>query len=253
MALYPFADLSGSWPKCFPEKKVEPWQPGTPVGRWLEGREFGGGCDNAPALLAAWNLARQEEGSAIIWVHGPQPVELSGLEALVIRAESVGPKPPIYTLAVGIGPNRILERLDRTVDWRRVSAAHAPGTALSALLESWEKEVPIARRERVATSELAQDVAKADRHLARLWGREEVERLRKSSGKLDAAVKLASALQLVTPVTGAVVLETKQQYDRHGLTPVGADTVPTIPEPGTAVLMLAATSILALHRRRARS
>ena len=35
-----------------------------------------------------------------------------------------------------------------------------------------------------------------------------------------AAVALAARYQLVTPVTGAVVLETAQQYDESRLTPV---------------------------------
>jgi hypothetical protein len=69
--------------------------------------------------------------------------------------------------------------------------------------------------------------------------------------RLDQAVKLALALQLVTPVSGAVVLETQEQYDRHGLKPVSPQSVPMIPEP-SSLLMLAGGSILWLGTRRPR-
>ena len=54
---------------------------------------------------------------------------------------------------------------------------------------------------------------------------------------LREAVELAALYQLVTPVSGAVVLETEEQYQRAGLKPVDAGTVPTIPEPEMIMLM----------------
>ena len=68
----------------------------------------------------------------------------------------------------------------------------------------------------------------------------------------DAAMKLASSYKIVTPLTGAVVLETQEQYRRAGLEPVNPGTVPTIPEPEEWLLMLSALLILsrALFRRR---
>ena len=55
---------------------------------------------------------------------------------------------------------------------------------------------------------------------------------------------LAARYQLVTPVTGAVVLETEQQYRENGLKPVDAGTVPTIPEPEMVVLLIVAGAFL---------
>ena len=76
-------------------------------------------------------------------------------------------------------------------------------------------------------------------HLARLWANDEVTRiLNARDEKLnDAAIMLASSYQIVTPVTGAVVLENAQQYSASGLTPVDPGTVPTIPEPEIVVLL----------------
>ncbi|MGH9800782.1 MAG: PEP-CTERM sorting domain-containing protein, partial [Blastocatellia bacterium] len=58
------------------------------------------------------------------------------------------------------------------------------------------------------------------------------------------AVKLAAAYQLVTPVSGAVVLETAEQYQRAGLEPVPPNSVPTIPEPEEWLLMFVALAVL---------
>jgi hypothetical protein len=68
-----------------------------------------------------------------------------------------------------------------------------------------------------------------------------VEKLR-SDTKLDVepAIALATAYRLVTPVSGAVVLESKQQYEAAGLSPVEPGTVPTIPEPETIALIIVA-------------
>jgi len=48
----------------------------------------------------------------------------------------------------------------------------------------------------------------------------------------------------VTPVSGAVVLESKQQYDESRLTPVSQATVPTVPEPHEWALALIACAAL---------
>jgi|MDTC01.2.fsa_nt_gb hypothetical protein len=69
--------------------------------------------------------------------------------------------------------------------------------------------------------------------------------------------------QLVTPNAGSVVLETQAQYDKHGLkqddkhglkqvdsatTPM-MPTVPFVPEPSTATLLLSGSALLFRRRR----
>jgi hypothetical protein len=88
-------------------------------------------------------------------------------------------------------------------------------------------------------------------HLARLWAKGEIDRLiRVPPTNRTMALELATRYQLVTPVSGAVVLETQQQYDAAGLQPVPEGTVPTIPEPEEWALMLVALGVLIYAYRR---
>lgn len=96
--------------------------------------------------------------------------------------------------------------------------------------------------------------AKTSGHLARLWAADQVERLLAKGDEpgRQAASELAVRYQLVTPVSGAVVLETAQQYDEAGLTPVDQGSVPTVPEPEEWML-IAAVLVLLLWMLRRRS
>ena len=89
---------------------------------------------------------------------------------------------------------------------------------------------------------------KASLHLARLWARDEVIRLKKS-GRNREAIVLATRYQIVTPASGAVVLETQQQFADNDLAPADPATVPSIPEPGTGALLLLGLILFSLRRR----
>jgi len=58
--------------------------------------EFSGGRDNEPALRKAVSLAKTSKHSAIVWIHGPQSVELSKPEALLQLLERGSNQPKIY-------------------------------------------------------------------------------------------------------------------------------------------------------------
>ncbi len=73
----------------------------------------------------------------------------------------------------------------------------------------------------------------------------------RTGGSRADAVALAARYHLVTPVSGAVVLETQQQYEESRLTPVAQTTVPTVPEPHEwALLALAFAALMWLAWRR---
>jgi hypothetical protein len=82
-----------------------------------------------------------------------------------------------------------------------------------------------------------------------LWGSQAVADA--PGDKRTAAVELARRLNIVTPVSGAVVLETDAEYGANGLPVPGAADVPTVPEPGFwALLAIVALLCAGLLRRR---
>ena len=224
---------------------------------WLRKRKATGGRENLAALLTAWDLSSDSPGSVIVWVHGPQPILLGTAESLIQRRERTRTPPHLYDVSVESGPNRILEQLDGFEGLKRAHFNGVPAADIARLFSLWKGTVPewYAERLRIPRPENFDVLPKADRHLLRLWGAEEVDRLRLApeKGSLDKAIKLALQLQLVTPVSGAVVLERAEQYARHGLKPGDPADSPTVPEPATGALLAIAAGAYAGIRRWRRS
>ncbi|MCX6866238.1 MAG: PEP-CTERM sorting domain-containing protein, partial [Verrucomicrobia bacterium] len=88
--------------------------------------------------------------------------------------------------------------------------------------------------------------------LARSWAAGAAED--PASNMTDGArSELAARYQLVTPFSGAVVLETQAQYDQYGLTPVDGDAtphIPNVPEPSVSLLVMLAGAAAVLRRKR---
>lgn len=211
---------------------------------------FSGGQDNLPALAQAWDLASAAETSAIIWIHDAQPVLLSSADSLLQRLERGGKKIPLYDLQVSTGPNRIIEKLDGFSSIKPVLIGGKNFTAdienLFEILEGKATEYEFAREKLSADSAPTHGV-QASRHIERLWARDEARKLTRSRHR-DDAIRLAAKQQLVTPVTGAVVLETKQQFAANGLEPVSMESVPMIPEPSMTCLLTLGVALLLYHR-----
>ena len=105
---------------------------------------------------------------------------------------------------------------------------------------------------------MPEDAPLASKHLGRLWAAEETALLYKPGHPmtLKATQELALPWHIVTPVTGAVVLESRQQYEDNGLEQVNAESVPTVPEPSSVLCLAIAFCVLlcvmSLRRRAAR-
>lgn len=83
------------------------------------------------------------------------------------------------------------------------------------------------------------------------------EEIRASLGRDEPPVaerqELATRCQLVTPWSGAVVLERKEDYTKHDLEqidPSTASKVPTIPKPSFALLVILGVFLFVFRRRR---
>ena len=218
----------------------------------LENSHFSGGRDNEPALREGIRLSK-ESGGPVVWVHGPQAVGLSQPEALLQMLERGTTHPVIYEVEAVAGPNRLAEAIYRTGCLHRGPTLLAPEQDFTQFL----KDLRTDRQEiswnwkRAATSDGLTGKPAWDQ-LARLWTATTAENF--ASPLTDAArAALAARYQLVTPYSGAVVLETQQQYDDYGLTPADGDAtpkVPSVPEPSSSLLILISAAMAALGRRR---
>ncbi len=211
-----------------------------------------GGHDTAPALTNAWSRAAAGGPGVVLWVHGAQPLKPMS-EADELRLS--GPRPiEVVDVQVKPGPNAVLGALPAHTVLRPLPRTAALREDLTRLFSAWGTPQPALVRERVAVGDVREG-QQTSTHLARLWARDEVARMLAfgRENQQDEARKLAVAHQLVTGVSGAVVLERKEQYADAGLNPVEPGTVPTVPEPETWLMLAMACGLLvvvAMRRRR---
>lgn len=212
---------------------------------YLEALKYAGGRDSTDALALAWDWASERKGSALVWIHGPQPVAFGTFDGLRQRFERRKNHLELYDVAAQAGPNLIAKKLDGIATMTRVPRRGALADNMLRLFARWQPGAThfVVKRER-RTADNMPKAAETSTHLARLWAAGELAPL-----NWTAASALAIRYQLVTPVSGAVVLETREQYADAGLEPVAPGSVPTIPEPETWMLIIVSLIVLALRRR----
>ncbi len=222
---------------------------------YLRGLAFEGGRDNSAALAAGWDWASAAKDGAIVWIHGPQPIVSSELDELLQRFERRSGQVTLYQLQAVAGTDLIGRKLAPMAGVHSVARSATLSEDLQRLFAQWQPQATriAVTRERVAGAAPA-GATPTSEHLARLRAGDEVELLRQARAPEGqaAAVALASQYQLVTPVSGAVVLESQAQYDSAGLQPVAPGSVPTIPEPETWLMMIVALGVLVWRVRLAR-
>jgi hypothetical protein len=204
----------------------------------LTADDFVGGRDDTSALEAAWDRAR-ELGTDVLWLAGPQPLLLESSQGLEQRFARAPDGPRLWRCAVVRGENALLAALARVPELESLPADGVE-RALARLRGGDGLE-------RAFSLEPAGGGLRAGPlHLRALWANAEIERLlRTAAREPERAVALASAEHLVTRVSGAVVLETEQQFAEHGLEPVDARALPSVPEPEEWLLLCVAAGALA--------
>ena len=233
----------------------------------LVGQDRVGGRCNLVALVKAFeSLARSGESSALVWIHGAQPVVSQTADVLSAKIAAAA-NVRVFLCQISSGTCEITGALAPSLSISSCSAAAinngAAGT-LEGLFSGWGAQGWQITRANVARGEVPADAAQAGRHLGRLWAAEETLRTYKVGDpvSLEKAQKFALPWQIVTPVTGAVVLETAEQYKANNLKPADSESVPTttsssvpsVPEPGAVCcLMLAALAVAFVAVRRARN
>ena len=219
------------------------------IGDGLSEAAFTGGQDNLPALEQACALAAVVEHGAVLWIHETEPVLLSTETALRQQLERAPSGFEFFELQTGTGPDRIVERLDGLSAVRQVPRFGSVGSDITRLLAALSGKTPQYElsRKQMEASQVAANGTRGSEHITRLWARDEATRLTAARDR-DDAVKLATGHQIVTPLTGAVVLESQQQYSQHDLKPVDPKTVPVVPEPASGALIV--LGVLTLLARR---
>lgn len=221
----------------------------------LSSQTFRGGRDAVPALKAALKLARQSSGqAAVVWLHGPQPVDMTGKEVIAQLLERDAAPPVIHAIGLVQGRNKLLEDLYDTTALQSGGRWDGSEAGLAAELQRVHGGKSLKRvfsHVSAAPSDALQVWDQLARHavftevMAAFQGRDHVP---------EAQAQKAAQHQLVTPYSGAVVLETQAQYDRAGLKPVDGSTTPQIPsgvpEPSRALLLLLGLTGLLARRRR---
>lgn len=214
----------------------------------LKRLDYLGGQDNTKALELAWDLASEKSGGAVVWIHAAQPVLMGTAEGLRQKWKRRPGSVKLFDVQVTGGPNRILEELDGVAEVESTPffGKDGPKKLFAKWRQNGNRTVLVRESVLAFETDMKKDL-KTSSHLARLRTHDRILELC-ASGKeedLKEAVKLASAGQLVTPVSGAVVLENDLQYEEAGLTPASPSTVPTIPEPEITLLLVAAAAALA--------
>lgn len=225
------------------------------IGSRLQSSSFVGGRDAVPAFKAALQRLRGSTTPAtIIWLHGPQPADLSRKEVIKQLLERGSTPPQIHALELEHGRNKLLEELYDAAPvfgGQRWSGGGADELA-ATLLSMHTGPRTITRVSRAATPPT--DGKEVWDQLARHAVFREVMAVFQGRDRVPVdQAKRAAQHQLVTPYSGAVVLENQQQYDRAGLKPVDAGSTPQIPTnaaPEPSSLLLLVLGLLALNRRR---
>jgi hypothetical protein len=151
------------------------------------------------------------------------------------------------------GPNTVLEQLNGIGAVKRLAGAGGKVDAVETQVAQWRGDRPAygyRRWQEAATGDVAGVEVGLD--IARLWARDEVawRAAQWDSAAQSEAQKIALAYQIVTPVSGAVVLETQQQYEQADLTPAAPETVPrVIPEPACVQILVLGGLLLARRLR----
>lgn len=209
----------------------------TKFAKAISDADFTGGIDNIPMLVDALDASGTSSEEAILWIHGPQPVEFpsskSALEQSLERSGAVAPKLLRYQAMPGRAFTIQGAELFETA--REIPPSGNIATDLQALLSDISSTEPDWQISRSRSNESGP----GSLHIVRLWAADELATAGSDSGEdREQAIDLAHRLNIITPISGAVVLETDKNYDENGLPVPSSDEVPSVPEPHEWALIL---------------
>lgn len=222
------------------------------IARSLDRMRFVGGIDNRPALLKAYDMLPEYGESVILWIHGPQPLKSDSYSQQLLQITQRRPGLlRIISVAAAEGRNSILAELEPTGAVTVLPRRGRLQSDLQRLFESWTKPQIVVKRTLVPLGSVTGARARSG-HIVRLWARDETLRICETGDtrRTAEASELAARHQIVTAVSGAVVLETQEQYEDAGLKSVDPKSVPTVvPEPSSLLALCAGLGLMGVAVR----
>lgn len=225
---------------------------GTECAKWIQKEDFAGGQDNAPALIEAIRLLQQdasvEERQTLYWFSGPQPIQLSGTERIrqlyerralhvdIVACLTSRDYNALYELDPLCYAARLYLDEDGTLGKATIGFEEGEGTSTKLTGSGHAHRIWIADQ----IQEKAMEAYKYQARLSPAGFRKRIA---------DLADRAAGAY-LVTQLSGAVVLETDQQYDENDLEAGDPNHVPTVPEVKHYALILGICMLFAVGGRR---
>ena len=201
-------------------------------------------------------LAASGDSAALVWIHAGEPVSSQTGDALALKLRKAA-NVRLFICQIAEDECALTEPIPpsaKIVSLTSDALCVGAKPALDRLFGNWGAEGRVAVREKVALADVPQGAVPASDHLGRLWAAEETARIFRDGDPvaLEKAQKTALPWHIVTAATGAVVLESKQQYKENDLEPVDAHSVPTVPEPSALLcLVIVAVVFLLAWKRRA--
>ncbi|MBI2809840.1 MAG: hypothetical protein HYX67_03270, partial [Candidatus Melainabacteria bacterium] len=189
----------------------------------LNADSFGGGQDNRALLREVLETAAEKQDGAVLWIHGPQPLTVNLSEGAALDLIH-GVR--LYDMQIESGPNPLLHALQVEDASHLISCETISHDStvndVAATVSSWTKSTKRLVVERTLSKVKPQLPINTDRlasaQVTSLWVNDEVTKLL-AVGQEQEACRLAANYRLVSPVTGAVVLETAKDYKSHHLNP----------------------------------
>jgi hypothetical protein len=225
------------------------------IARWpdaLRRVKFQGADEQAGNISSALELCSGSENGAVLWLHGNLPVEISDLTALEqqFRRRSSGENGSarLFSIQAIPGPNRLEERLPQIT--RRQPFYGVPLEERLSRLFSDLLFLNLSKNETVFSLCGPEQITapESSPHIARLAFADETRvKLNESpdEASMENYVTGAVKMRIVTPATGAVVLENAEQFEQNDLDPASdLESIPTIPEPEEWALAIITIFIL---------
>jgi hypothetical protein len=209
-----------------------------------------GGCDNLPALMQAFEGSVKGD-KTIIWIHAAQPVLLSSPMPLIHWMDRDS-QVALYDFSATNGSNCLAEELKNVRGLQMVTRLGTLTEDLTGLLMRLTGQAKQYAFEWNRLEGRLPSTPQSSSQLVQLWAADQVVALSRSGKTLDRAeaVKLAGTYRIVTPVSGAVVLENRQQYKDSNLEPPVDESTVQTPEPAAFILLLTALPVFLWLMRR---